>query len=88
MYEPNNKVVLLGAPLSSCSRLVHSVVYVITPLPGSYFIVVLTFISLHEYTVSALSHFTGYETGKKKKRKRIFLVLMNVVGLNIFIMFL
>lgn len=66
--KQNNKVVLWGVPLSSCSRLAHSVVYVIRSLPSSCFIVVLTFIGLCEYTVSASSHSTGYETEAKENR--------------------
>lgn len=71
--KQNNKAVLWVGPLSSRSRLVHLVVYVITSLPSSYFIVVLTFIGLCGYSVSASSHSTGYETEAKKKTHLSFI---------------
>lgn len=63
--KQNNKVVLLDVSLSSCNKLVQSVVYLITLLPRFYFIVFLTFISIQHCSVSALSHFTGFATEAK-----------------------
>lgn len=63
--KQNNKVVLLDMALSSCSKTVQSVVYLITSLPWFYFII-FTFISLQDFSVSAVSSFVAYTTEVSK----------------------
>lgn len=52
--------------MSSCNMLVQLVVYLITPLPRLHFTVFLTFESLENCFVSALSHFTAFAAEAEK----------------------